>query len=360
MTEIENTETAGIAEAAGTAPASAPVPEPTPVPEAAPVPEPTPEPKAAPVPEPTPVPEAAPAPEPTAAPAPAQAPVAGPVPEPAPPSQIPATPAAQMSVDDLAAHLGVPQPPNVFAMPMAAPGSVPEPPAPKRRIRTGRLFAGALVLGVLGGVAAGYAVQAARRPTPLPPLSASQPKYLPSAVYQGLAPAVLPASQDDATTTEGDLTKLLLPTPSGANTSNSDFVDQMMSIGQDAYYCDDQVTCFTTDYSQGVEALADTEWTTSDGFFVEIRMYRFAPGDASVARQWESSSAQVPTDGNSISMPDGINVGGYEFLDKWGANDDYARAVHGDIVVSFWVSSTSKVPNPSLIDGLITKQMGRL
>jgi len=325
MTEIENTETAGTAEAVGTAPT--------------------------------------PAPEPAAAPAAAAEAVAvepAPAPEPAPPPQTTAIPAAHMSVDDLAAHLGVPQPPNAFAMPMAVPDFVPQSPAPKRRIRTGRLFAGALVLGVLGGVAAGYAVQASRQPTPLPPLTTSQPRYLPSGIYQGLAPAVLPAAQDDATTTEGDLTKLLLPTPSGANTSNSDFVGQMMSIGQDAYYCDDQVNCFTTDYSEGIEAIADTEWTTSDGFFVEIRMYRFVPGESSVARQQEGSEGAAPSNGTSITMPDGIDAAGYEYTDKWGQNDDHAEAVHGDIGVSIWVTSTSKVPDPSLIDGLITKQMGRL
>lgn len=320
MTEIENTETAGMAEAAGTAPT--------------------------------------PTPEPTAAPA--QAPASGSAPDLAPPPQTTATPAANMSLDDLAAHLGVPQPPNTFGIPTAVPGFVPEPPAPKRRIRTGRLFAAALVLGVLGGVGTGYAVQSARQPTPLPPLTASQPHYLPSGVYQGLAPAVLPASQDDATTTEGDLTKLLLPTPSGADTGNSDFVDQMISIGQDAYYCDDQVNCFTTDYSEGVEAIADTEWTTSDGFFVEIRMYRFAPGKSSVARQQEGSEGAVPSNGTSIAMPDGVDAAGYEYVDKWGQNDDHAEAVHGDIGVSIWVTSSSKVPDPSLIDGLITKQMGRL
>ena len=283
-----------------------------------------------------------------------------PAPDLVPPPQTTATPAAQMSVDDLAAHLGMPQPPNAFAMPMAMPGFVPEPPAPKRRIRTGRLFAGALVLGVLGGVGTGYALQAARQPTPLPPLAASQPHYLPSGVYQGLAPAVLPASQDDATTTEGDLTKLLLPTPSGSDTGNSLFVGQMMSIGQDAYYCDDQVSCFTTDYSQGVEAIADTEWSTSDGFFVEIRIYRYVPGESSVARQRQSDRGSVPSNGNSIAMPDGINASGYEYTDKWGENDDHAEAVHGDIGVSIWVTSASKVPDPSLIDSLMTKQMGRL
>jgi hypothetical protein len=34
--------------------------------------------------------------------------------------------------------------------------------------------------------------------------------------------------------------------------------------------------------------------------------------------------------------------------------------VHGDLVVDFWVTSPTTVPNPSIIDNLITQQMGRL
>ena len=37
-----------------------------------------------------------------------------------------------------------------------------------------------------------------------------------------------------------------------------------------------------------------------------------------------------------------------------------AEAVHGDLAVEFWVTSPSRVPDPSVINGLITQQMGRL
>jgi hypothetical protein len=235
--------------------------------------------------------------------------------------------------------------------------SAAEQPA-KHRIGSGRLFAGALVLGVLGGVGTGYAVQASRPPTKLPPLATTQPHYPPSGVYQGIAPAQLPASQDDATRTDGDLTALLVPMPAGANDDDSTWADQMISIDQDAYLCDDQSGCYTRDYAQGVEAVADTEWTTGNGFFVEIRMYRFAAGDSSSGRSWVSQNAEQGS--TSIPMPSGVDATGYEYLDSYGDNDDHIQAVHGDIEVSFWVSSPSKKPNPSLIDGIVTQQMGRL
>lgn len=234
-------------------------------------------------------------------------------------------------------------------------------PVPKRRISTGRLFTAALAIGVLGGVGAGYAVQSSRPPTPLPPLTATQPKYAPVGVYQGIAPPMLPASQDDASITEGDLTSLLLPEPAGASTENSIWIDQMIGVEGDASLCDDQAACFTNELGEGVVAVADTNWTTGNGYSVEIRMFRYAAGDSAGADQMMSDLGDDQGSGtNSIPMPTGIDATGYEYYDSYHANDDHAAAVHGDIVVLFWVTSTTKVPNPSIIDGLIKQQMGRL
>jgi hypothetical protein len=253
-----------------------------------------------------------------------------------------------------------PAPAPVWAGIATAPESEPESelqPKPKRRIRGTTLLTAAIVLGVLGGVATGYVVQWMRPATPLPSLAGSQPAYKPAGVYQGVAPAMLPASQDDATITDGDLTKLLLPVPSGASTDDSLWLDQLVDPEEVAQLCTtDEASCLTNDYSQGVEAIADTNWT-QDGFHVEIRIYRMARGQSSTARSWASNDTDSA---NQIPMPTGIDSSGYEFRDSYGDNDDNAYAAHGDIVVEFWVSSPTKTPNPSMIDGLITQQMGRL
>ena len=245
--------------------------------------------------------------------------------------------------------------------PEAAPvGVEPEPELkskPRRRIRGTTLLTAAVVLGVLGGVATGYVVQWTRPPTPLSPLAGSQPAYKPVGVYQGIAPAMLPASQDDATLTDGDLTKLLLPVPSGASTDDSVWVDQLIDPEEDAALCTtNQASCLTYDYNQGVDSIADTNWT-QNGFHVEIRIYRMAPGESASVLSWTSSDTGAA---NQIPMPAGIDASGDEFRDSYGDNDDNAYAAHGDLVVEFWVSSLTKTPNPSLIDGLITQQMGRL
>ena len=228
---------------------------------------------------------------------------------------------------------------------------------PKRRIRSTTLFAAAVVLGVLGGVGTGYGIQYSRQPTPLPSLTGSQPAYAPVGVYQGVAPAMLPASQDDATLTDGDLTKLLLPVPAGASTDDSDWVDQLVDPEEIAQYCTgSQASCLTYDYAQGVDEIGDTNWE-QNGFQIEIRIYRMTAGDSSNARSWSSDDSDGS---NTIPMPAGIDGSAYEFYDSNDDNDDNAFAVHGDLVVGFWVTSPTVVPNPSLIDGLITQQMGRL
>jgi hypothetical protein len=230
-----------------------------------------------------------------------------------------------------------------------------EPAKPKRRIRGSTLFTAAVVLGVLGGVGTGYAIQYTRPATPLPPLAGSQPAYAPVGVYQGIAPAMLPSSRDDATVTDGDLTKLLLPVPAGANTDDASWLDQIISAEEDADTCTDPVSCFTKYASDGIIAIADTGWT-QNGFDIEIRMFRMAPGDSTTARNWAGDSGST----NTIPIPAGIDGTGYEYLDTNNDNDDTAYAAHGDLAVEFFVTSPSTVPSPSIIDALMTQQMGRL
>lgn len=229
------------------------------------------------------------------------------------------------------------------------------PAKPRRSVRTRTLITGAVVLGVLGGVASGYTIQALRKPTALPPLAVAQPRYPQSAVYDGTQPSALPASQDDATTVNGDLTKLLLPTPTGATTG---FVDhEWMGLSQDASGCSLPVKCFTADLSARLARIAATAWTRSDGLFVEIRIYQYLPGSSG---QVTTELAQERSRKNALALPEGAPAAGYEFVESGGDNTDFAVAAHGDLAVYFWVSSSSVVPDPSIIGNLITQQMARL
>ncbi|MCX4747866.1 hypothetical protein OG455_20490 [Kitasatospora sp. NBC_01287] len=103
---------------------------------------------------------------------------------------------------------------DVLVDPFSA--TVPPQAAPRPARRRGRIvlpLVGALLLGPLLGGGIGYAIQARRPPTPLPPLQpAAAPGYpvtrLNAQVSAALAPEPLPI--------DGDLRPLLLPKPDGA------------------------------------------------------------------------------------------------------------------------------------------------
>jgi hypothetical protein len=225
-----------------------------------------------------------------------------------------------------------------------------------KQLRTTTLLGAAVAVGVIGGVGTGYAVQAARPATPPPPLAQTQPAYQPTAVYQGAAPAMLPSSQDDAALTDGSLVKLLLPTPAGATTEADLWDHESIDIEQNADLCDNAVNCFSDDLGKGVVAIADTNWERN-GYHYEIRITRYAAGESNGAR---SAALDYSNADGSFSLPAGVEGSGGEFYDKYDYNDRYASAVHGDLLVDFWVSSPSTVPATSLIDDVITQQMGRL
>jgi hypothetical protein len=236
---------------------------------------------------------------------------------------------------------------------------LPEPQEPKRRrrVKSRTLFAGAVVLGALGGVAAGYAVQSGRPDTPLPALLPAAPTYGPIGVYAGIAPSPLPSAQDDLTLTDGDLTKLLLPTPAGASVGEA-WDHEWVGVVDVAALCDgdSQRYCFTTDMSHDIRAIADAGWTTKSGYYEEVRIVRYGS-------EYDTSSylRGIASGGKLVSTPVQLNASAVSFTDASdGEHMDYGAATHGDLVVQFWVSSTTQVPDPSLIDDLMTQQMARL
>jgi hypothetical protein len=229
-------------------------------------------------------------------------------------------------------------------------------PKRRRRISSRALFVSAVVLGVLGGVGTGYAIQASRPDTPLPPLVGAQPQYGPIGVYAGIAPSPLPASQDDMTLTDGDLTKLLLPTPAGATVGEA-WDHQWIGVIDNAELCSDEVGCFSGDMMDQVRAIADTGWTTKSGYFEEVRIFRFDPSYDTESWLQDDNPSQY----TSLTTPADLSASAITYNDpSQGGNIDFGTALHGDLVVEFWVTSNTNVPDPSLINSLMTQQMARL
>ncbi|MEY9949965.1 hypothetical protein [Kitasatospora sp. GAS1066B] len=121
-------------------------------------------------------------------------------------------------VPDSPAELAPVPEPEPAAEPSAEPVAEPaaEPVAdqrPWRRSRTALLLVGALLLGPLLGGGVGYAIQAQRPPTPLPPI---QPVTLPSYPAVHLDPQASAAIAPKPLAIDGDLRPLLVPRPAGA------------------------------------------------------------------------------------------------------------------------------------------------
>ncbi|MFD5435649.1 hypothetical protein ACFWJ4_26335 [Kitasatospora sp. NPDC127067] len=174
---------------------------------------------------------------------------------PPPPAAPPAAPAAP----PVAPEHGVPAVPAVPAEPFAAEA----PPAPRapRRPRPVLLGACALVLGTLVGGGVGYAVQAQRPPTPLPPLQVAHPSYPAGTVD----PAALAAEQPKPLAIDGDLTKLLITAPEGS-APWADFADKpsWVSIGELAEENGDEVATFKDLASNGFRRAAEVAWKKDD------------------------------------------------------------------------------------------------
>ncbi|MFD0410319.1 hypothetical protein [Kitasatospora sp. NPDC127116] len=193
-----------------------------------------------------------------AEPAPA-APVASAAAVPPPPAALPAAPAAPPVAPPVAPVAPEHGDPAVPAEPFAA-EPAPAPRAP-RRPRPVLLGACALVLGTLAGGGIGYAVQAQRPPTPLPPLQVAHPSYPAGTVD----PAALAAEQPKPLAIDGDLTKLLITAPEGS-APWADFADKpsWVSIGELAEENGDEVATFKDLASNGFRRAAEVAWKKDD------------------------------------------------------------------------------------------------
>ncbi|MEU9042966.1 MULTISPECIES: hypothetical protein [unclassified Kitasatospora] len=283
--------------------------------------------------------------------------------EPAEPVPAPAAPAAPPApavppppaTEPLAAEPYATEPPA--ADPFAAePGDLLEagperaPRAP-RRPRPVLLAACALVLGTLAGGGVGYAVQAQRPPTPLPPLQATRPSY-PAEVVD---PAALAAEQPAPPAIDGDLTKLLITAPEGSTPwSENPDKPSWISIGEVAEQSGNAAFAFRDLASRGFRRAAEVDWKKDDTLY-RVSLIQFAPDHAD-----EAKSASWP------SFADGAN-GGYKVESEprhWAESTEqyyYGQAVakRGSLQMTIEVFGTQQV-NADLLKDLAKRQWERL
>ncbi|WP_432248965.1 hypothetical protein ACRAR1_16520 [Streptomyces sanyensis] len=139
------------------------------------------------------------------------------------------------------------------------------------------VLAAALVLGVVGGTAVGYAVQADRAPTPLPPLAQQGLTHPAEPLPEGETIEPLPEEQDHAARTSGDLRKLLLPAPKGAR-GTVGFPDGWVRLDRYASYFSDDGLMLKSLAGHGFRRAASVSWLEGGDRVVIVTLTQFHPG----------------------------------------------------------------------------------
>ncbi|MFE6068567.1 hypothetical protein [Streptomyces sp. NPDC056525] len=244
---------------------------------------------------------------------------------------------------------------------------VPVAVRPRRRVlRTVGLIAVAAVLGLVGGTAVGYRIQADREPTALPALNQLGLAYPAKSLPKGEEPEPLSAKEDHQAKAEGDLRKLLLPRPAGARADGEDGWESLSTYVDD-YTQPDAALEFQLD--QGIRRIATRAWRTGEHRRVEINLVQYRSGaglgawnhvmdqQRNASGEGRAGSLGEPvkgsSDGRYFVYPVKREAG---FMDSYAAR---AFIQHGDIAITILMSDTRKIAG-SEIRSLAERQLGRL
>ncbi|MFF6887563.1 hypothetical protein ACFY9F_30760 [Streptomyces sp. NPDC012421] len=258
--------------------------------------------------------------------------------------------------------------------PAPVPDPGPEPPArpaPRRRrtARTVGLIAIAAVIGLVGGTAVGYSIQADREPTPLPPLNQPGLAY-PKPLPKGQKQKRLPAAEDRQAKAQGDLRKLLVPKPAGAKEDEyAEDVDGWMTVDTFAAMFENPGEALEEQLDLEIRRVAATSWTTGEHKRTHIRLIQYRSAAVLGAQEFaEGQHAYLPdedwadedgtpikgsTDGRSYVFPVDRKPG---YLDLYEARAVFHR---GDIAVEIFITDTKKISGKE-IRSLAERQLGRL
>ncbi|MFG2329757.1 hypothetical protein ACGFMM_09025 [Streptomyces sp. NPDC048604] len=238
----------------------------------------------------------------------------------------------------------------------------------RKRGRTALIVAVAAVLGVAGGTAVGYGIQAQREPTPLPALSQQDLRH-PAPLPKGHRAKPLSAAEDRKVRTDGDLRKLLLPRPSGAKSAGFGFGDGWMSVTEYVSEFDHPSVAFSYQMDNELRRVAAVSWRTGKYRTTEIRLVQFRSGVVQGAREHAlSQQGYMPQEDfarNEGEPLAGTGNGRYYvfpvdkepgYLDMYQAR---AYAYRGDIMLEIFMHDTKKI-SPKDIKSVAERQLGRL
>lgn len=238
---------------------------------------------------------------------------------------------------------------------------------PRRRgLRTVGLIAVAAVLGLVGGTAVGYRIQADREPTPLPALNQAGLAYPAKPLPKGEGPEPLSAKEDLQSKAQGDLRKLLLPRPKGARADGKDGW-QPLDAYADGFTLPDRA--LEDELVSGVRRIATRAWLVGEYKRIQINLVQYRPDSRLGAFEHTTEQQRIAaSEGKSASL--GHEVKGstngryyiYPVRREAGYLDAYeARAFiqRGDIAITILMYDTHKIAE-SEIRSLAERQLGRL
>ncbi|MFJ8693896.1 hypothetical protein [Streptomyces roseolilacinus] len=242
----------------------------------------------------------------------------------------------------------------------------PAPASParprRRRGRTALLIAAAAVLGVSGGTAVGYRIQADRPPTPLPPLNQPGLAYPAAPLPKGGAPAPLSAAEDRRVRTDGDLRELLVPKPRGARDLDVRWLhDGWSDPASHARGSYGSAAVFEELVQQELRRIAGAAWDRGGGKETHIELLQFRSGGAAMNKA-EGLREESGGDGTPL---DGSGNGRYYVFPPYagdGAEPRYrARAVfqRGDVVADINIYAGERI-GAAEIRSLAGRQLERL
>ncbi|WP_431035460.1 hypothetical protein ACQYWQ_16445 [Streptomyces sp. P6-2-1] len=262
-------------------------------------------------------------------------------------------------------------------------GEEGEAAAPVARTRPRRprgattlLLVAAAVLGLGGGTAYGYRVQADRHPKQLPPLAQAElsyPKKTLPADAKGSRPP-LEENEDHQLVLRGGLDRLVVPRPKGwrqAEEGHRTFGEGFARAGDLALYVHDYLypaEMLEEQIADGVARIAGDDWSGPGELVGQVRLLEYAPSlraqAANVALDWGKGITMEETyrDMKTLDGPPGTRV----LTWKEPAEAGYAPSWSGRVIgsrgsvlmdMTFW---DTKPLDEKLLLGLAKKQWERL
>ncbi|MFJ2213244.1 hypothetical protein ACIQVO_26060 [Streptomyces sp. NPDC101062] len=237
--------------------------------------------------------------------------------------------------------------------------------ASRRRGRTALLIAVAAVLGIVGGTATGYAIQADRPPTPLPTLAQAGLAYPSKALPEGEKAEPLSAEEDNQVRTEGDLRELLIDRPAGGREAAVPWLeDGWVSVRAYAHYFGGGGYAFSSALDNGLRRVAGTAWTESGDRQGTVVLAQYRPSvDTHATTALEVLPWGMIARSGSGNPVEGTAKGRYYVYDA-GAGEPlrfraYAAAHRGDVLVKVQLVDSRPIGEKD-IRTLIEDQVERL